>query len=142
MAATLPVVVSGHVWPVQMQLRGGRGLSTAFGAALVLAPLIPLGVVALAALLTALTRRISASVLVAIVPAPLIGAIGGAPPATIASVATTIVIVLFAHRTMIRAMIVRRSSASATGLVGRGDDAGSAGPAASGAPVPPKGPAR
>lgn len=50
-------VVAGHVWPVQLGFRGGRGLSPLLGAWLVLAPLAILGSLLVAAIGWAITRR-------------------------------------------------------------------------------------
>lgn len=34
-AATMPVAIIGHLWPVQLQFRGGKGIATAAGALIV-----------------------------------------------------------------------------------------------------------
>ena len=55
--AAATAVVAGHVWPIQLGFRGGRGLSPLLGAWLVLAPLA-IGVCLLIAGVTwAITRR-------------------------------------------------------------------------------------
>jgi glycerol-3-phosphate acyltransferase PlsY len=50
-------VVAGHIWPVQLGFRGGRGLSPLLGAWLVLAPLAIFACLAMAAVAWAITRR-------------------------------------------------------------------------------------
>lgn len=50
-------VVAGHVWPVQLGFRGGRGLSPLLGAWLVLAPLAIVGCLVVAGIAWAITRR-------------------------------------------------------------------------------------
>jgi glycerol-3-phosphate acyltransferase PlsY len=55
--AAATAVVAGHVWPVQLGFRGGRGLSTLLGAWLVLAPLAIGGCLVIAGLAWAITKR-------------------------------------------------------------------------------------
>jgi glycerol-3-phosphate acyltransferase PlsY len=50
-------VVAGHVWPVQLKFRGGRGLSPLLGAWLVLAPLAILACLGVAGIAWALSRK-------------------------------------------------------------------------------------
>jgi glycerol-3-phosphate acyltransferase PlsY len=55
--AVAAAVVSGHVWPVQLGFRGGRGLSPLLGAWLVLAPLAIAACLGIAGVLWAISRR-------------------------------------------------------------------------------------
>jgi glycerol-3-phosphate acyltransferase PlsY len=152
LAATPAAVVSGHIWPLQLGFRGGRGLSPGLGAALVLAPPVAVGILVAAALLFPLAAAIGrrrGAVLAAVAQTPLIAIATGQPVANVIGLTAAALICLFAHQAMIRAMIGRPPPASAPGSVGRagpvrhrrGDDASGAGPAESGTPVPPKGPA-
>src|SRR5512133_1696727 len=50
-------VVIGHVLPIQLQFKGGKGVSTAFGALLVLTPLVAIGGLLLAAVFVLLSRQ-------------------------------------------------------------------------------------
>ena len=50
-------VVAGHVWPVQLGFRGGRGLSPLLGAWLVLAPLAIFACLGVAGVAWAISRR-------------------------------------------------------------------------------------
>lgn len=50
-------VVAGHVWPIQLKFRGGRGLSPLLGAWLVLAPLAILACLAIAGIAWVMTKR-------------------------------------------------------------------------------------
>ena len=59
--AAAMAVVAGHVWPVQLGFRGGRGLSTLLGAWLVLAPLAIGGCLVIAGIAWAISGRRVAS---------------------------------------------------------------------------------
>lgn len=55
--AAAVAVVAGHVWPVQLGFRGGRGMAPLLGAWLVLAPLAILACLAVAGIIWVFTRR-------------------------------------------------------------------------------------
>lgn len=55
--AAAAAVVAGHVWPVQLGFRGGRGLGPLLGAWLVLAPLAIAACLVIAGVAWAITRR-------------------------------------------------------------------------------------
>ena len=55
--AAAMAVVAGHVWPIQLGFRGGRGLSPLLGAWLVLAPLAIGACLLIAGVAWAITRR-------------------------------------------------------------------------------------
>jgi glycerol-3-phosphate acyltransferase PlsY len=55
--AAATAVVAGHVWPVQLGFRGGRGLSPLLGAWLVLAPLAIGACLVIAGIAWAISRR-------------------------------------------------------------------------------------
>ena len=95
-AACLLAVVLGHVLPVQLRLRGGRGLSPALGGLLVVAPLAALAALAACAVVAAATRQL--------VAAGLAGAVTGAaatwllePGWPAALVSATAVVICAAH---------------------------------------------
>ena len=52
--------VVGHTWPVFARFRGGRGVSTTFGAFLAAAPIVAVIMLALAGLILFVTRYVSA----------------------------------------------------------------------------------
>jgi glycerol-3-phosphate acyltransferase PlsY len=61
-------VILGHMFPVWLRLKGGKGVATAFGAFLALCPLAALSALALWGVIVALTRYVSlASILAAVV---------------------------------------------------------------------------
>lgn len=91
-------VVAGHVWPVQLGLRGGRGVAPLLGAWLVLAPaaLVPCLIAALLAL--AALRRFTISALCGLALLPLAAWWATSERAATGLAAAMLVVVLCAHR--------------------------------------------
>ncbi len=52
-------VLAGHVWPVWLRFRGGRGVSAAYGALLGMNPLVALALLPVALLIVGTTRYVS-----------------------------------------------------------------------------------
>jgi glycerol-3-phosphate acyltransferase PlsY len=98
----LVAVVVGHIWPVQLCFRGGKGMATALGGMLVIDPLLTLilGGIALAAL--ALIRRFTLSGLIAVGVSPLVAFVAGRPQPLIAGVALLALLIWWAHRTNLK----------------------------------------
>jgi acyl phosphate:glycerol-3-phosphate acyltransferase len=69
-AAVLAVV--GHVFPVWLGFRGGKGVATALGVFLALAPLVALGAVVVFALLVLTTRIVSLASIAATILVPVL----------------------------------------------------------------------
>lgn len=63
-------VVAGHIWPVQLGFRGGKGMATAWGAELAACPPAALGMLALFAVLRVLTGSSLVAALTAFVAGP------------------------------------------------------------------------
>jgi glycerol-3-phosphate acyltransferase PlsY len=97
-AAGLAAIV-GHIYPVWLRFRGGKGVATACGVFSVLTPLaLPPAVVIFGAVVW-LTKYISlGSVLATLALPPLAYAVGSPLPAVVAALAASIIIV-FRHRT-------------------------------------------
>lgn len=71
MAAVLPVML-GHIWPVFLRFRGGKGVATAFGALVMLCPAVGLGDLALVAIGLLISRRMSVGSLVGYAANPIL----------------------------------------------------------------------
>jgi glycerol-3-phosphate acyltransferase PlsY len=95
-------VLAGHVWPLQLKFKGGKGLSAAFGAVLMYDYRIAL-LTALAAGVFSLIsrmgkRRITPGFMLGVASAPLIAFFLGERWEIIAGLVTCVAIILFAHR--------------------------------------------
>src|SRR5215470_5003118 len=96
-AAGLAAIV-GHIYPVWLRFRGGKGVATACGVFSMLTPLALPPALAIFAIAVWATKYISlGSVLATVALPPLAYALGSPVPAVIASCAAS-VIILFRHR--------------------------------------------
>jgi glycerol-3-phosphate acyltransferase PlsY len=101
MAAGL-AAVAGHVFPVYLGFRGGKGVATGLGAFLMLDPRATLGagLVFLAAL--AVSRRVSAGSILAAASLPVILLFRAAAPALILTGLVSSLLIVFRHAENIR----------------------------------------
>ncbi|HKA83982.1 MAG TPA: glycerol-3-phosphate acyltransferase [Acidimicrobiales bacterium] len=90
--------VVGHVAPLTRPSRGGKGVATVAGMALVLFPLAALASGAAFAVVTALTRTVSLGSIAAAVVLPVAAGVLGAPGREVAALVVCAVLVIARHR--------------------------------------------
>jgi glycerol-3-phosphate acyltransferase PlsY len=90
--------IAGHIYPVWLRFRGGKGVATSFGVFVALAPLAAIGALALFAVLVRVTRYASVgSMAAAISLGPLVWASSSSIVLTRAAFISGC-LVLFKHR--------------------------------------------
>jgi acyl phosphate:glycerol-3-phosphate acyltransferase len=100
-AAGLAAIV-GHIYPVWLRFRGGKGVATACGVFSMLTPLALPPALAIFAVAVWVTKYISlGSVLASVALPPLAYALGSSAPAIVAACAASTIIV-FRHRSNVR----------------------------------------
>jgi glycerol-3-phosphate acyltransferase PlsY len=95
-------VVAGHIWPLALQFRGGRGIATAIGAYLAYDPYIALLLLGITLVLMVFRRGVILSGLTAFLLLPLIAGALDFPVHVVLSLAGASAIILYAHRERIR----------------------------------------
>jgi acyl phosphate:glycerol-3-phosphate acyltransferase len=105
-AVTL-AVVAGHIFPVQLGFRGGKGLATALGALLVFDWRLPLLLLALVGLAWLLSRQMTLSLVGGVLIGPVLAVWLGHAPAVAAWLALLAALLLYAHRPNIEAAVRR-----------------------------------
>ena len=113
--AAFLAVVGGHLWPAQLGFRGGKGLATAMGAMLVLDFRLLLAAFAVAGIAWVVSRNATGSALVAVALAPIAALIAGHEPSTTAALAILAAVIVFAHRTNLRAIFQGAKTPSGEG---------------------------
>lgn len=100
-------VVAGHIWPMQLRFRGGKGIATSFGALMVYDPVL-VGLMVVTSLVALVCiRRFSVSGLIAFALAPALTFGQGAPMIKVVGISVLAILVLMAHRKNIREEIDR-----------------------------------
>ena len=91
-------VVCGHIWPIQLRFRGGKGVATSLGALLVFDCRIALTLSVLFLAGFVLTRKTLLPGMFAFACLPLIGWFFGYSNSTMTLLAVLAAVILFAHR--------------------------------------------
>ena len=100
----MTAIVIGHIWPVQLRFRGGKGAATALGIMLVFDPVAAAMLLAGGTVVLAITRRFTISGLAAIVATPFVAAARGHSTLEIASLGLMAALIVYAHRANLRAL--------------------------------------
>jgi glycerol-3-phosphate acyltransferase PlsY len=98
-------VIAGHVWPVQLGFRGGKGIATFIGTMLIFDYLLVIILLVLSTIVWAMSRRFVFSGLAAVALSPVLAFLLGHSLTEIIGIAVAAVIILLAHRDNIREII-------------------------------------
>lgn len=102
LATAAVAAVAGHIYPVWLRGRGGKGVATACGAFGVLAPMATAGALAAFVLTVWITRVVSAGSVVASVSLPGLTAITGSARAIVWGSVVAATLVVWRHRSNLR----------------------------------------
>jgi glycerol-3-phosphate acyltransferase PlsY len=90
--------IVGHIYPVWLRFKGGKGVATACGVFSILTPLAALPAFAVFFATAWITRYVSLGSVLATLALPPIAYAAGYPPASLAAAAAAAVLILFRHR--------------------------------------------
>jgi acyl phosphate:glycerol-3-phosphate acyltransferase len=111
MALVILAVLVGHIWPAQLGFKGGKGAATFIGALAGYNVMIALLTVGFFVLLFLILRSFTLAGLLALVLTPF-ALLLGESQIDIVAVAGPVLLVIFAHRENLRAILQRRAGAS------------------------------
>lgn len=94
--------VSGHIFPVFLRFRGGKGVATTFGALAALTPLAALAAAAAFGVVLGAARIVSVASIVAALVAPIAAASFGYPMPAVGATAVMAVLITVRHRDNLR----------------------------------------
>jgi len=97
--------VLGHMYPVWLRFKGGKGVATGAGAFLPLAPVATAVAFLVFALTAALTRYVSLGSIVGTLALPLAAFLSGAPPSVTAWAAAIGLLVVWKHRANLERLV-------------------------------------
>ena len=99
LALAVLAAVLGHVFPVQLGCRGGKGLATGFGALVVYDWRLAAMVLVLAGALALLTRQTTLSMMAVLLVVPWMALSLHHNPAAVGGLTLTLLVIVYAHRT-------------------------------------------
>ena len=101
-------VVAGHIFPVWLKFRGGKGVATACGAFAVLAPAASLVAAVVFVLIVWMTRYVSLGSMAAALALAPVAYVTASPFAVVVSALVVAVLVLFRHTSNVRRLYAGR----------------------------------
>ena len=97
-AIALLAVVAGHIWPIQLRFRGGKGVATALGGLLVYDPVLLLCMLMLFTVLIVFLRRVARSGVIACLLTPFLFILLKTAPLRMAALSVLAALIIVAHR--------------------------------------------
>lgn len=104
------LAVLGHMYPVWLRFRGGKGVATGAGAFLPLAPMATVAALAVFGLALAITRYVSLSSILGTATLAVLAFLGGAPPVVSRAAAGMAVLITWKHRSNLNRIAVGTES--------------------------------
>jgi glycerol-3-phosphate acyltransferase PlsY len=95
-------VVAGHIWPVQLRFRGGKGFATSGGAFLLYDWHLVAGIALVTAVLALMLRKLTPSAVLAMVFAPAVALAVGDGIEVVYAISVVAVMILVVYRDLIR----------------------------------------
>jgi glycerol-3-phosphate acyltransferase PlsY len=113
-AGVMVAVVLGHVFPVQLGFRGGKGAATALGALVAAQPWAALALALTFGIALGAFRRFTLAGLAAFASLPPVAAWAGSSPTLVTAIVVVVVLLLATHRRNLRDDLGRLRAATAT----------------------------
>jgi len=110
LAACILAVLAGHIWPIQLGFRGGKGISVMVGGLMVLDIWLLLVLFGIALLLYVGTRKYMLSGMLAIVMLPLLSYLLSGPVWESIGMAILSLVILISHRDNIASLIAHKNA--------------------------------
>lgn len=95
----------GHLYPVFLRFRGGKGVATAAGSYLAIAPLVCVVLIVVFGLVIALSRRVSLGSMAAAAAAPFVFWLFSYPPVTVGLASVIALMIILRHHENVRRLI-------------------------------------
>lgn len=103
----LLATLAGHIWPLQLRGRGGKGAATALGGVLAFNPLVGAAALVVLVILRAITRQTVVSGALAAASIPLWGWLLGLSETLLLGIGCLLLLLLWTHRDNLRRVVVR-----------------------------------
>lgn len=99
------IAICGHIWPVWLKFRGGKGVATTLGVALGLAPLVLLPSLVIWIAVFAWKKFVSLASILSLMAFPIFACISGCPVYTTVFSVAICAIVIYKHKTNIARLL-------------------------------------